>query len=93
MLLVSAGFMGSPYCTKIELSEALNLASTKDAIIVPVIAETCDWEAMPIRNYAALPKDKTNNLKPLNKWRQDRDVTLTQIAKQRRHYVETLSQR
>jgi TIR domain len=88
ILLVSAAFMRSAYCTRIELRKALNARSERGAVVVPVIMETSDWEAMPIRSIAALPKDKSNNLKPLNKWGRDTDVALTQVAKSVRAYVE-----
>lgn len=88
VLVVSAAFMQSPYCTRMELKEALRLRSDKGVRVVPIIAETCDWEVMPLRSIAALPKDLANNLKPLNKWGRDRDVALTQIAQQVRQNVE-----
>ena len=46
---------------------------------------------MPVLKIAALPKDKANDLKPLNKWRGDKDVALTQIAQQVRRNVERLT--
>jgi hypothetical protein len=91
IFLVSGSFMGSAYCTQIELREALSLVSSRGTIIVPVLVEDCDWEAMPIRIYAALPRDKNNNLKSLKRWRRDVDVALAQIAKQVRLYVESLT--
>jgi hypothetical protein len=83
--------MSSPYCTRIELREVLNLRSSRGINVIPIIVETCDWEAMPIRSMAALPKDKNNNIKPLNKWYRDRDVALTQVARQIRQHVERQS--
>jgi TIR domain len=68
ILLVSAAFMRSAYCTKIGLREALDVRASRGTVVIPVIVETCDWEGMPIRSIAALPKDMANNLKPLNKW-------------------------
>src|SRR5262249_9493535 len=86
VLLVSAAVMRSPYCTRVELRETLELRSISSVSVIPVIVETCDWEAMPIKSISALPKDKANNIKPLNKWYRDRDVALTQVAQQIRHY-------
>ena len=83
--------MRSPYCTKVELRGALERRVKEGTRVIPIIAETCDWEAMPIFKIAALPKDKTNNLKPLNKWRNDKDVALTQIAQHVRRNVERLA--
>jgi hypothetical protein len=90
LLVVTARFMHSPYCTKLELKDALKRRDREGTRIIPIIAETCDWEAMPIFRIAALPKDKANNLKPLNKWRSDRDVALTQVAQHVRHCTDKL---
>jgi hypothetical protein len=90
ILVVTAKFMRSKYCTKVELKNALQRRSKKGTLIIPIIAETCDWVAMPISALAALPKDKANNLKPLNKWGRDRDVALTQIAQHVRLHTERL---
>jgi hypothetical protein len=91
ILIVTAKFMRSPYCTKVELKSALERRMGAGTRVIPIIAEACDWEAMPIFQIAALPKDKANNLKPLNKWRGDKDVALTQIAQQVRRNVERLA--
>jgi hypothetical protein len=91
ILIVTADFMHSPYCTKVELKSALERRAREETRVIPIIAEACDWEAMPIFTIAALPKDKANNLKPLNKWRGDKDVALTQIAQQVRRNVGRLT--
>lgn len=91
ILIVTAKFMHSPYCTKVELRSALERHATEGTRIIPIIAETCDWEAMPIFRIASLPKDRAQNLKPLNKWRGDKDVALTQIAQQVRKNLEQLT--
>jgi hypothetical protein len=83
--------MRSPYCTKVELRSALERRVREGTCVIPIIAETCDWEAMPIFKIAALPKDRANDLRPLNKWRGDRDIALTQIAQQVRRNVERIA--
>jgi hypothetical protein len=90
VLVVTAAFMRSPYCARTELRQALEMRSSRGVRVIPIIAETCDWEAMPLKSIAALPKDHAYNLKPLNKWGRDRDVALTQIAQQVRKNVETI---
>jgi hypothetical protein len=92
ILVVSAKFMGSHYCTNVELKEALQYRAQRGTRIIPIIAQHCDWEAMQIRSIAALPKDAANNLKPLNKWSRDRDEALTQIAQQIRMNVDKIQQ-
>jgi formylglycine-generating enzyme required for sulfatase activity len=91
ILIVTAKFMRSPYCTKVELRNALERHADEGTRIIPIIAESCDWEAMPIFKIASLPKDRANNLKPLNKWRGDKDVALTQIAQQVRKNLEQIT--
>jgi hypothetical protein len=91
VLIVTARFMRSAYCTKVELRGALELRARKGTRVIPIIAEDCDWEAMPIFKIAALPKDEANNLKPLKRWRGNRDVPLAQIARQVRQNVEGLT--
>jgi hypothetical protein len=91
LLVITASFMRSSYCTKIELARALERQAGQGARLIPVIATSCDGEAMPIFRTATLPKDTAYNLKPLNKWRSDRDVALTQIAQHVRRTVDKLA--
>ena len=90
ILILTADFIASPYCTQIELQHALERRAKDGTRIIPIIAEYCDWQALPIAGIAALPKDDKNNLKPLNKWRRHKDLALTQIAQQVRQNVERL---
>jgi hypothetical protein len=90
ILIVTADFMASSYCTQIELRHALERRAKDGTRIIPIIAEYCDWQALPIAGIAGLPKDDKNNLKPLNKWGRHRDLALTQIAQQVRQNVERL---
>src|SRR4051794_27617891 len=55
LLVVTARFMRSSYCTKIELTGALERRAREGTRIIPIIAEACDWEAMPIFKIASLP--------------------------------------
>ena len=91
LLVITASFMRSSYCTKIELTRALERQAGHGARLISVIAASCDWEAMSIFRTAALPKDTAYNLKPLNKWRSDCDVALTQIAQHVRRTVDKLA--
>ena len=93
ILVVTTDLMASPYCTHIELRQALERRAKEGTRIIPIIAEYCDWQSLPIVDIAALPKDEENNLKPLNKWRSDKDVALTQIAQHVRRNVERLATR
>jgi hypothetical protein len=91
ILIITAKFMRSHYCTNIELRGALELRAKQGTRVIPIIAEDCDWEAMPIFSIAALPKDEANNLKPLKRWRGNRDSALKQISQHVRRSIENLA--
>ena len=93
LLVVTAAFASSRYCTRVELKEALRRCEGEGIRVIPILAATCDWEAMPITDLQALPKDQDLRLKPLNKWGRNIDVALTQIAKHVRKNVDDLSAR
>ena len=82
LFVVTAKFMSSPYCTKVELKEVLRRREAEGICVIPILAETCAWTSMPLAELQALPRDDSLQLKPLNKWGNDVDVALTQIAKQ-----------
>ena len=68
ILIVSADFMASRYCTTVELREAMTKQGAGSARIVPIIADHCDWAALPISTLQALPQDERYDLKPLVDW-------------------------
>jgi hypothetical protein len=72
--------MNSDYCTRIELKDALQHSKESGANVIPILAATCDWRALPVSDRHALPIDKMGQPKPLNKWGRDVDVAFTQIA-------------
>ena len=78
LFVVSAKFLRSAYCTKIELKETIRRREAEGVRVIPILAETCAWTSMPLAKLQALPKDANLQLKPLNKWGRHRDVALTQ---------------
>src|SRR3954453_12041781 len=46
LLVITARFMRSSYCTNVELKGALERRAREGTRVIPIIAETCDWEAM-----------------------------------------------
>jgi hypothetical protein len=93
ILVISAKFMGSHYCMSVELAQAIERHGLGAATVIPVIANHCDWTALPISQLQALPKDEAGNLKPLSDWRQKKDAALADIALQVRKIVTSLQQR
>ena len=77
--LVSPAFVGSKYCTLVEMREAMSGSAT----VIPVLLRTVDFEALPLSERQALPKDKNQQLKAINLWRGEaqRDIAWTQVAK------------
>ena len=82
LFVVTAKFLRSSYCAKVELKETIRRREVDGIIVMPIIAEHCLWSTLPLARLQALPKDKNLQLKPLNKWGRDTDVALTQIAAQ-----------
>lgn len=65
LLLVSANFIASDYCYTIEMKRALELHESKQAIAIPIIIKTCDWEVIsPLSKLQALP----SNAKAVDRW-------------------------
>src|SRR4051794_27812663 len=62
--LVSPAFLGSRYCTVVELLEALK----GKARVIPVVLDHIDFAALPLSELQALPKDERQDLKPLVDW-------------------------
>ena len=82
LFVVTAKFLRSAYCARVELKETIRRREADGITVMPIIAEHCQWSTLPLARLQALPKDDNLQLKPLNKWGRDRDVTLTQIAAQ-----------
>jgi len=64
LLLVSPYFLASDYCYEIELQRALEKHQAKDARVIPVILDPCDWHHTSFGNLLAVPKDGT----PISKY-------------------------
>lgn len=57
LLLVSPYFLGSQYCYDVEMKRALEKHKTKEAVLIPVILEPCDWEFSLFGGIMATPTD------------------------------------
>jgi len=57
MMLVSADFLNSDYCSSIELKRALQRYRAGDLRVIPVILRDCDWRHSPLGKLNALPED------------------------------------
>lgn len=62
--LLSPDYLASNYCYEREFKKAVEMNQAESLLIVPVIAEPCDWLHTPFREYKALPQDG----KPISTW-------------------------
>jgi hypothetical protein len=88
LLLVSSDFLASNYCYDIELGRALERHEAGEAVVVPVILRSVDWQGAPFRRLQALPK----NGEPVTAWG-DRDAAFTDVARGIRRVVMDLQNR
>ncbi|HEX8181450.1 MAG TPA: tetratricopeptide repeat protein [Pyrinomonadaceae bacterium] len=64
LLLVSADFLASKYCTDIEVARAMQRHAAGTARVIPIILHPCDWMPAPFGKLQGLPKDA----KPVSLW-------------------------
>jgi hypothetical protein len=76
LLLVSVDFLASNYCYEIEMEEALRKHSNEEAVVIPIILRSCDWQSAPFSGLLALPLDG----KHVSSW-EDKDDAFLNIAK------------
>ncbi len=73
LLLVSAHFLASDYCSGKEMVRALERHDANEARVIPIILQPCLWEdEAPFAKLQALPKDR----KPVTKWPNRADAYL-----------------
>lgn len=81
LLMVSPDFIASNYCVEREMQRALERHETREARVVPIIVEPCDWAAMPeLRRLKAVPKDG----KPISEWANENNAYLNVVQEIRR---------
>ena len=75
LLLVSADFLATDYCTQVEIPEALRRHDAGDAIVMPVILRSCAWKYTPLAAIQAYPE----KAKPIKSW-SDIDEAYTNVV-------------
>ena len=83
LLLISADFMHSDYCSTIEMTHAMERHQAGTAVVVPIILRPCDWRTSPFGRIKVLPTDA----KEVTKWPSWDDAFLD-ITKQLRALLE-----
>ena len=64
LLLISADFLATDYCTQVEIPEALRRHEAGEAIVMPVILRSCTWDLTPLAAIQAYPEKAT----PVVRW-------------------------
>ncbi|MCI0610940.1 MAG: TIR domain-containing protein [Anaerolineae bacterium] len=85
LLLISADFIDSDYCWKIEMKRALERHKAKEAVVIPVMLRHCDWKGAPFAELQGLP----TGMEPVTSW-SDRDAAWTDVATGIRKIAEEL---
>ncbi len=80
LLMVSPDFLASEYCVETEMSRALERHDAREARVVPIIIEPCDWTNSPLRALKAVPLDG----KPVSEWTNQNTAYLNVIQELRR---------
>ena len=80
LLLVSPDFLASDYCIEREMVRALERHEAREAIVIPIIIEPCDWASTPLRHLRALPRDG----KPISEWTNENNAYLDVVQELRR---------
>lgn len=64
LLLISADFLATDYCTQVEIPEALRRHEAGEATVMPVILRSCGWKYTPLAKIQAYPE----KAKPVVSW-------------------------
>ncbi len=64
LLLISASFLASHYCYKIEMQRAIGRHERKEARVIPIILRSVHWNEPPIDKLQVLP----DRAKPISRW-------------------------
>ncbi|PSN18999.1 hypothetical protein C7271_09595 [filamentous cyanobacterium CCP5] len=83
LLLVSVDFINSDYCWQTEVKRAVERHTAGEAIVVPVIVRTVDWQAAPFGQLKPLPEGG----KPVRTW-PSTDVAMDNVVRGIRQLIE-----
>lgn len=72
LLLISADFIASSYCTDTEVKQALTRHEAGTARVIPIILHPCYWTDEPFGKLQALPK----NAHPISLWANQEEAFL-----------------
>src|SRR5450755_594159 len=85
LLLISANFLASDYCSGVEMQRALDRDKAGQARVIPIIVRPCDKKGAPFAHLQALPKDA----RAITAWN-NRDEAWTDVIAGIRRVIEAL---
>jgi tetratricopeptide (TPR) repeat protein len=85
LLLVSADFLASDYCTGREMKRAMARQEAGEARVIPLLVREVYWKDAPFAHLQVLPTDA----RPLSIWR-DEDTALADVVAGIRRVLEDL---
>ena len=88
LLLISANFLASPYCSGIEMKRAMERHEANEARVIPVILRSVHWKDVPFAKLQMLPTDG----KPIasSRWH-NQDEAFTNVAEGIRKVIDELN--
>jgi hypothetical protein len=75
LFLVSSDFMASRYINNVEIKKTMERHNSNLVKIIPIIVRPCDFRALPIGKYQALP----TGAKAISEWK-NKDVAYLQVV-------------
>jgi hypothetical protein len=80
LAIISADYLNSGYCFDIEFKHALEKFHQGNMRIVPIIAQPCDWQHSPFKDFKAIPRDG----KAISEFTSESNALLNVISELRR---------
>ena len=75
LLLISADFFASDYCSGVEMRRAMERHEANEARVIPILLRPVDWYDAPFSKLAVLPSDR----EPITAWH-NRDRAFADVA-------------
>lgn len=85
LLLVSPDFLHSDFCNEVELRQAMERHTVREACVIPIILRPCYWQDEVFAVLQALPK----NAEPITLW-VNQDLAFLDVEKGIRSEIERL---
>src|SRR6266568_9028453 len=86
LLLISADFIYSDFCSRIEMKQAIDRHNAGEACVIPVLLRPTDWQGAPFDKLKMLPTDA----KAVTKWR-SRDDAFADVVRGIRAAIQELT--